>query len=74
MMEIANVTGGKFYRAKNEAELTKIYDTINELEKTEFAPSSTIDRSDFYQPFLLLALGCLVAAFILEKLFFIKVP
>ncbi len=74
MMEIANATGGKFYRAKNEAELTQIYDTINELEKTEFAPSSIINRSDAYQPLLLLALTAVLAAFILEKLFFIKVP
>ena len=69
MMEIANATGGKFYRAKNEAELTQIYDTINELEKTEFAPSSIINRSDAYQPLLLLALTAVLAAFILEKLF-----
>ncbi len=74
MMEIADATGGKFYRAKNEAELTKIYDTINELEKTQFSPSSTVNRSDFYHPFLLLALACTLAAFILEKLFLIKVP
>ncbi len=74
MMEIADATGGKFYRAKNEAELEKIYDTINELEKTTFAPSSTVDRSDYYHPFLLLALACALAAYILEKLFLIKVP
>ncbi len=74
MLEIADTTGGKFYRAKNEAELLKIYDTINELEKTEFAPSSIVDRTDYYQPFLLLALGCMLLAFILEKLFLIKVP
>ena len=74
LMEIANTTGGNFYRAKNEAELTQIYDTINELEKTEFAPSSTVNRSDAYQPFLLLALACAFAAFVLEKVFFIKVP
>ena len=74
MMEIADATGGKFYRAKNEAELAKIYDTINELEKTEFAPSSTVNRSDYYQPFLLMALVLALAAFVLEKLFFIKVP
>lgn len=74
MMEIADATGGKFYRAKNEAELAKIYDTINELEKTEFAPSSTVNRSDYYQPFLLMALVLALAAFVLEKLFLIKVP
>lgn len=74
MMEIADATGGKFYRAKNEAELAQIYDTINELEKTTFTASSTVDRSDYYHPFLLLALACALAAFVLEKLFLIKVP
>ena len=74
LMEIANETGGKFYRAKNEAELTQIYDMINELEKTEFTPSSTIDRKDAYQPFLWAALVLILLAFGLEKLIFIKVP
>lgn len=74
MMEIASLTGGKYYRANNESELTKIYDTINELEKTEFAPSSTINRTDYFQPVLLLALLCTLLALTLEKLFLIKVP
>ena len=74
LLEIATVTGGKFYRAKNEAELAQIYNTINELEKTEFAPSATIHRADAYQPVLLLALLLLTAGLILEKLFLIKVP
>ena len=74
LMEIAKETGGKFYRAKNEAELEQIYNTINELEKTAFAPSSLINRTDMYQPFLFLALILALLAFFLEKLVFIKVP
>lgn len=74
MMEIASLTGGKYYRANNESELAKIYDTINELEKTEFAPSSTVSRTDYFQPLLLLALLCALLALTLEKLILIKVP
>lgn len=74
LMEIAQSTGGKFYRAKNETELEQIYDTINKLEKTEFAPSSSINRTDFYAPLLFAALACLLLAVILEKVFLIKVP
>ena len=74
LMEIAQTTGGKFYRAKNETELEQIYDTINKLEKTEFAPSSSISRTDFYAPLLFAALACLVLAVVLEKVFLIKVP
>ncbi|MEE0876204.1 MAG: VWA domain-containing protein, partial [Fibrobacteraceae bacterium] len=32
---IAEKTGGKFYRAENKKELEKIYEEINQLEKTE---------------------------------------
>ena len=74
LLEIATATGGKFYRAKNEAELARIYDTINELEKTEFTPSTTIHRADAYQTLLLWALVLLAAGLVAEKLFFIKVP
>ncbi|MDD6152422.1 MAG: VWA domain-containing protein [Elusimicrobia bacterium] len=74
MMEIAELTGGKYYRANNESELTKIYDTINELEKTEFSPSSTVSRTDYFQSVLLLALLCAALGLALEKLILIKVP
>ena len=72
MMEIAQETGGKFYRAKNETELEQIYNTINQLEKTEFSPSSIINRTDFYQPLLLLAVLALFAGLIAEKILFIN--
>ncbi len=74
LLEIASLTGGKFYRAKNENELTKIYDTINELEKTEFTPSTDIHRTDEYRPLLMLALCFLGLGLLLEKIFLIKVP
>ena len=74
LMDIANETGGKFYRAKDEAELKQIYNTINELEKTTFSPNSMVNKTDMYQPFLIAALLLALCAFILEKLLLIKVP
>ena len=74
LMEIAQTTGGQFYRAKNEAELEKIYDKINELEKTEFTTSSIIQRTDSYQFLLLAAVYLILLGLILEKLLLIKVP
>ena len=74
LMEIAQTTGGQFYRAKNEAELEKIYDKINELEKTEFTTSSIIQRTDSYQSLLLAAVYLVLLGLILEKLLLIKVP
>lgn len=74
MMEIAEATGGKFYRATNESELRKIYDTINALEKTTFSPSTIVSRKDVYQPLLFLALACVLLGLLTEKVLLIKVP
>ena len=74
MKEMAEPTSEKAYRANNESKLTKIYDTINELEKTEFSPSSTVSRTDYFQSVLLLALLCAALGLALEKLILIKVP
>ena len=73
-MKIAQTTGGKFYRAANENELEHIYGTINELEKTAFAPSTSVTRSDCYHPFLVGTLVLLLMGLLLEKIFLIKVP
>lgn len=35
LQEIADITGGKFYRAENETELGRIYDEIDQLEKSK---------------------------------------
>ncbi|GHC05164.1 VWA domain-containing protein [Cerasicoccus arenae] len=35
LTKIADITGGKFYRATNQEQLAAIYDDIDELEKTE---------------------------------------
>lgn len=74
LLEIAQTTGGQFYRAQNNQELTQIYDKINQLEKTAFAPPSILYTQDRFTPFIWLALAALLLAFVLEKLFFIKVP
>lgn len=74
LMQIAEETGGKFYRAKNELELQKIYNTINELEKTKFVQNTKMNHTDIYLPFVVAAMALLLLAFILEKVFLIKVP
>jgi Ca-activated chloride channel family protein len=74
LMEIAKMTGADFYRAKNNLELQEIYGVINALEKTEFKETSQINYKDRYMPFLIAALLLLLAAFVLDKFIFIKVP
>lgn len=74
LMEIAQATGGQFYRAQNAQELAQIYDKINELEKTTFTPPSAIYAQDRFAPWLWAALLVLAAAVVLEKLLLIRIP
>ena len=74
LLEIAQTTGGQFYRAQNEQQLAQIYDQINELEKTTFTPPSVIFAQDRFTPWLWAALAMLIIAVVLEKLFLIRIP
>lgn len=74
LLEIAQTTGGQFYRAQNVQQLNEIYNTINELEKTKFTPQITVHMQDKYAPFVWAALLILLGAIILEKLLLIRIP
>lgn len=74
LLEIAQTTGGQFYRAQNAQQLAQIYDKINELEKTAFTPPSVIYAQDRFAPWLWAALAVLLWAVVLEKLILIRIP
>ncbi len=74
LLEIAEVSGGKFFRAQNAAQLSEIYDRINELEKTAFTPPALLHQEDRFAGFLWAALVALLGALVLEKLFLIRIP
>lgn len=66
LREIADITGGKFYRATNREELGAIYDEIDQLETTEVKLRHFAEFEElFYWPLLLgtalLALELLLA-------------
>ena len=63
--EIANVTGGKYFRATNNKKLAEIYDEINKLEKTEIEEKKYYNYNEKYRP-LVLAAGILL---LIELLF-----
>ena len=74
LREIAGLTGGEFYRAKNALELEKIYDRIDSLERTKFEAKTYTDYSDKYEYFLVPALLLLALLFVLERTWFRTVP
>ena len=74
LREIAGLTGGEFYRAKNYMELEKIYSRIDSLEKTKFEVKSYTEYSDKYLYFLAPALLLLALVFVLERTYFRVIP
>jgi len=48
LREIADLTGGQYFRARNTAEMAKIYDLINELEPSEIDGVQQRPLDDLY--------------------------
>ena len=53
--EVADKTGGKYFRATDNRKLEEIYEEINKLEKTEVEEIKYSDVDEKYRPFALLA-------------------
>ncbi len=74
LMEVADRTGGEFYRAGNFNELQRIYEKINALEKTKFEVKTFTNYTDLYLLFLAPALALAVLVFLLEKTYLRTIP
>ncbi|ULC59594.1 VWA domain-containing protein [Flaviramulus sp. BrNp1-15] len=55
LKEIADVTGGKYFRATNNKKLEEIYNEINKLEKTEIEEFKFYNYEEKYRPLVILA-------------------
>jgi Ca-activated chloride channel family protein len=59
LKEIAQTTGGKYFRATSNTKLKEIYDEINKLEKTEIEEFKYKNYDEKFRSLTLLALGLL---------------
>jgi Ca-activated chloride channel family protein len=57
LKNIAQKTGGKYFRAQNKTKLQEVYDEIDKMEKTRITEYHFTNKPDEFFPFLLLALG-----------------
>jgi Ca-activated chloride channel family protein len=74
LKEIAAITGAGAYRARDNADLRRIYEEIDALEKTDFKENVIVGYEDKYKPFLELALAFLIISFIFDKVIFTRIP
>ncbi|MGB3605942.1 vWA domain-containing protein [Psychroserpens sp.] len=68
--EIADVTGGKYFRATNNKKLKEIYNEINKLEKTDIEELKYTTYDEKYRPLVLIALGILLMEVLLRSTLF----
>lgn len=66
LREIASMTGGQYFRATDEASLENIYDSIDQLEKTEIEVSSFRRYNEQFHRFALLGLILLLLELVLR--------
>lgn len=70
LSEIADDTGGKYFRATNNKKLAEIYNEINKLEKTEIEEKKYYNYEEKYRPLVLLAGLLLLLELILRNTIF----
>lgn len=74
LRNIADMTGGAFYTAKNPKELEQIYDNIDKLEKTEIQSWSYARYTEEFYPLLLIGALFLLVELLLMNTRFVRVP
>lgn len=71
---MAEMTGGKYFRATDKAKLQAIYDEINQLEKSKVEVTEHVSYHELFLEWVLAALGLLLAEFLLSNLVLKRIP
>lgn len=74
LQELAKLTGGQYWRARTTQGLQEIYDTIDQLEKTEIKVKEHMDYNELFGPFVLAGLGLLLLELVLAQTRLRKLP
>jgi Ca-activated chloride channel family protein len=74
LQQIADRTGGKYYRAKSGEDLEEIYTRIDELEKTERKVASHVQYKELFHGFTYFGLAFLMLEIVLANSYFRKLP
>ncbi|MBD3615870.1 MAG: VWA domain-containing protein [Gracilimonas sp.] len=67
LTSVAELTGGRYFRATDSEQLEDIYDEIDELETTEVEELIYTDYEDLYSIYLIGSLGLLFLSFLIQK-------
>lgn len=70
LREIAQTTGGKYFRATSNQSLEEVYEEINQLEKSELKTTKLYNYQEYFRIFLWIALGVLLFDALLRWVFY----
>jgi Ca-activated chloride channel family protein len=74
LKDIANITGGKYFRATDNLKLRSIYQEIDQLEKTKISVREYSKKSEMFYIFALAAFLCLISEILLRNTVLRKIP
>jgi Ca-activated chloride channel homolog len=74
LTQIAELTGGKYFRAQTREALANIYAQIDQLEKTDVNVRRYMDYTPWHLPFVLFATVCLLLEWLLRASRWGRVP
>ncbi|MEW6468314.1 MAG: VWA domain-containing protein [Bacteroidota bacterium] len=74
MTKIAEMTGGKYFRATDNKSLKAIYDEIGKMEKTRFEGQNSQKKTELFAPYAIIALVILMLEFLLRHTVFRSIP
>ncbi len=70
LKEISQITNGKYFRATSNESLAKVYDDINQLEKSDVKSSKLYNYKEYFRIFLWIALFTLIIDALLRWVLF----
>lgn len=70
LRDIAQVTGGKYFRATSNSSLENVYDDINSLEKTDVKTNKFYNYYEYFHAFLWIAFVVLILDALLRWVFY----
>ena len=74
LTEIANLTGGKYFRAVDNESLREIYQEIDQLEKYLISVENVTRKQELFMPFALWALALILLELILRRTWLRSIP
>ncbi len=74
LTEIADMTGGKYFRATDNNKLKDVYKEIDRMEKTIFEEKNFTNKAEHFLPFAIAAALLLVGEFLLKNNLYKSIP